>query len=202
MKKLIQVSAVFLAVCVMAMPSAFAVNSSTFTISATVASGASISVAPFKNTVAAGNELTGTSFSFGTLVDDAPANGTLRSSTTGGGNSSIIFLITGGNAGSAYTIRSTGTALTSGANTIPTGATTIVPVDNPGQGALVGTLGTAGTWVATGKTLYTSNAAGVQRTIQAHISVTDDPAAGFVAPAVTTGQASGTYSGTIFFTVA
>ena len=78
--------------------------------------------------------------------------------------------------------------------------TPIYATQDNGGAALVGTLGTKGSWVATDKVLYTSDAIGSIRTIQAIYSITDDPAAGASA-AVPVNQAGGSYSSAVTFTV-
>ncbi|HTL70290.1 MAG TPA: hypothetical protein VL404_03265 [Candidatus Eisenbacteria bacterium] len=185
--------------------SAFAasVSKPAVNVSAVVSSNLQLNMALYKNSVAVANDITaGNAMAFGTLKD--VGTGTLRSSTTGStGTGSVVALLSAISTGVPYTITQNGTALTSGVNTLPAGATTVVPVyapeDNGGQ-ALVGTLGTAGSWVNANKTLYTSNAAAAGRVIQAHYSVTDDPAAG-ATTGVPTSQAAGTYTATVTFTV-
>ena len=172
-------------------------------VSAEVSSTLQLNLALFKNSVDAANNITAANaMNFGTLQD--LGTGTLRSSTTGStGTGSVIAFISALSSGTPYTITQTGTQLTSGSNTLPAGACTVVPVyaaaDNGGQ-ALVGTLGTKGTWVATDKTLYTSNAAADVRQIQYHYSITDDSNAG-ATTGVPTNQAAGTYTATVTFTV-
>ena len=168
-------------------------------VSASVNGALTLSVALKKNS---STGATVTSMDFGQLVDIG--TGTLRSSpssTTATGN--VTAMISANSHGLPYTITQTGTTLSNGATTLPSGACTVVPVyaalDNGGA-ALVGALGTKGTWVASGKTLYTSDAAGSIRTIQAVYSVTDDPAAG-ATTGVPLNQAGGTYNGTVTFTV-
>ncbi|HTL70289.1 MAG TPA: hypothetical protein VL404_03260 [Candidatus Eisenbacteria bacterium] len=157
----------------------------------------------FKNSVAPANDITaGNAMNFGTLQDIG--TGTLRSTPAGStGTGDVIALISAVSTGNPYTITQNGTQLTSGSNTLPAGAQTVVPVyatqDNGGN-ALVGTLGTAGSWVNANKTLYTSNAAADTRLIQFHYSITDDPAAG-ATTGVPTSQAAGTYTATVTFTV-
>ena len=156
----------------------------------------------FKNTVTAANDITaGNIFNYGTL--QLNASGNLVSSTGGStGVASGIALISVSNNSLAWKLEQTGTAPTSGANTLPAGACTVVPVyaaaDNGGV-ANDGTLGTAGTWVATNKALFTSNANGKMRVIQAHYSITDDPAAGATS-FVSQDQKDGVYTNTVVFT--
>ena len=200
-----KVMAIAVAVFVLATQSAYAASISkpAVNVSAIVSSNLQLNMSLFKNSVTAANDITaGNIMDFGTLQNIG--TGTLRSSATGStGVGSVIALLSAVSTGVPYTISQNGTQLTSGSNTLPSGATTVVPVyatqDNGGQ-ALVGTLGTAASWVNANKTLYTSNAAADTRLIQAHYSVTDDPAAG-ATTGVPTSQAAGTYTATVTFTV-
>jgi hypothetical protein len=201
MKNLTKLVPVFVIVFLVASPSAFATTATSgpYTISASVDGTLTMSVALKKNS-STGAALT--SMDFGKLVDIG--TGTLRSSatsTTGTGN--VTAMISANSHALPYVISQTGTVLSNGVQTLPSGACTVVPglypADNGGA-ANVGTVGTAGTWVATGKTLYTSNATGDIRTIQAAYSVTDDSAAG-ATTGVPLNQASGTYNGSVTFTV-
>ena len=172
-------------------------------VSADVQQVLQINVTLFKNSVSAANQVTGTSINFGVLVD---SNGALISSANGNtGVGSIVALISAATSGRPYTITQTATQLSTGGASpaaIPAGAQTVVPVyiaiDNGGA-PLVGAMGTAGSWVGT-KTLYTSNAAGDVRVIQAHYAVTNDPAAG-ATESVPPNQPAGNYAANIAFTV-
>ena len=204
MNKLTTLAVLAIAVWALTTPVAFAATQSTapITITAQVNGALSISVNLFKNSVSVANDIPDNAINFGNLNNDL-GTGNLRSTTTGStGTGNVTALISAVSSGVQYTITQTGTQLTSGVNTIPSGATTVVPqyipADNGGA-ALVGTMGTNGSWVGT-KTLYTSNAAGALRVIQAIYSVTDDPAAGSTA-VVPLSQAAGTYAGTVTFTV-
>jgi hypothetical protein len=105
----------------------------------------------------------------------------------------------------AYVVSQTGQSLTNGTTTLPAGAQRVTPIyvaaDNGGAAMPVGAaLGTAGTWVATNKTLYDSeNTNAAERTIQAIYGLQADPAlgAGNFVPA---NQPAGNYTGTITFT--
>ena len=132
---------------------------------------------------------------------------TLRSSINGStGTGAVMAWITANTHGTPYSILSTGTALTSGTNSIPTGACTVVPVfaaqDNGGISMPSGAaLGVAGTWVANEKVLYHSElGTASMATIQAYYSITDDSATG-ATTAVLVSQPSGTYTGTVTITV-
>jgi hypothetical protein len=101
-----------------------------------------------------------------------------------------------------YTISQNGTSVSNGTATMPNGACKVTPTYNAadnGGAALVGTLGTAGTWVGT-RTLYTSNATGATRTISSFYGLIGDPAQG-AGNFVPESQAAGNYSGTVTFTV-
>ena len=138
---------------------------------------------------------------FGTLQG---GTGTLRSSTSGStGTGDVVVLISGVSSGLPYTITETSAApLTSGTNTVPPGACVVTPVyadaDNGGA-SLVGALGTPGSWVGT-RILYTSDAIGSIRTIQAHFAVVDTGTPG-ATENVPLNQPAGTYTGTVTFTV-
>ena len=201
MENLTKLVSVFVIVFLVASPSAFAATATSgpYTISASVDGTLTMSVVLKKNS---STGATVTSMDFGRLVDIG--TGTLRSSatsTTGTGN--VTAMISANSHGLPYTITQTGTALSNGTTTLPAGACTVAPgysaLDNGGA-AQVGALGAKGTWVASGKTLYTSDASGSVRTIQSVYSVTDDPAAG-ATTGVPMNQAGGTYNGTVTFTV-
>lgn len=145
------------------------------------------------------------SMDFGQLAETVPFE--LRSSTTSTtGTGSVVASVSANSHGLPYTIKQTGTALSNGTATLPSGACTVVPVyatqDNGGAALPAGaSLGTAGTWVANDKVLYASETgSAAMRTIQNHYSITGDPAAGATA-AVPINQAGGAYSGTVTFTV-
>lgn len=199
----------FVIVFLVASPLAYAasVSSSPYTVSASVDGSLTLSVALKKNS---STGVATSSMDFGKLTQFDYTDGctgsvssTLRSSatsTTGTGN--VTTMVTVNSHGLPYTVTQIGTALTNGTATIPAGASTVVtaysPLDNAGA-ALVGTLGTRGSWVGT-KTLYTSDAIGSMRTFQSIYSITDDPVAGATA-GVPLNQRGGTYNGTVTFTV-
>ena len=212
MKNLTKIVAIFVIVFSVASPSAFAATATSgpYTVSASVDGSLSLSVALRKNTS------TGpivSSMDFGKLVefsstdpiDPTKVYKALRSSatsTTTTGN--VTAMVNANSHGLPYTITQTGTALASGADSIPAGACSVITaystLDNGGA-AEVGTrsLASGGSWVGT-KTLYTSDGLGSIRTFQAIYSITDDPAAG-ATTAVPINQKGGTYSGTVTFTV-
>jgi hypothetical protein len=190
----------------MASSTAFAatVSSPSYPVSAVVDGSLSLTVTLRRNSTAGA---TTTTMNFGQLQELTV--GSLRSSVTGPGNTgtgSIVASVVANSHGLPYTITQTGTALSNGNVNLPAGACTVVPVyatqDNAGAAKpAAAVLGSAGTWVATNKALYTSEAgAAAMRAIQAHYSITDDPAAGSTA-AVPSSQAGGTYNGTVTFTV-
>jgi hypothetical protein len=204
MKKLIAVVTLVVTGIYLAVPSAFAAASSAgpYTVSAEVDGALSMTVVLKKNNSAGA---TITAMDFGKLVDIG--TGTLRSSPTSTtGTGSAVAFITANSHGLPYTITQTGTVLTSGVNTLPSGACTVVPVyataDNGGAAKPAGAVvGSAGTWVATNKAIYTSETGtAALRTVQAIYSVTDDPAAGATA-GVPLNQAGGTYTATATITV-
>ena len=203
MKKLIATATLIVTVLTFASPSVFAATSSSgpYTVSASVDGTLSMSVVVRKNS-SVGAIIT--AVDFGKLVDIG-AN-TLRSaatSTTGTRNATAM--ITANSHGLPYTITQTGTTLSNGTTTLPSGACTVVPVyatqDNGGLAKPAGAVvGTAGSWVGT-RTLYTSETGiAAMRTIQAVYSITDDPIAGATS-AVPLNQAGGNYSGTVTITV-
>lgn len=209
MKNLTKLVSLFVIVFLVASPSCFAATATSgpYTVSASVDGGLTLSVALKKNS---STGTTITSMDFGKLTQfdwtdpiSGAVSSTLRSSatsTTGTGN--VTCMISANSHGIPYTITQTGTAMSNGTTTIPSGAcpvtTAYSPLDNAGAG-LVGSLGTKGTWVGT-RTLYTSDSVGSIRAFQAIYSVTDDPAAG-ASSAVPLSQAGGTYNGTVTFTV-
>lgn len=171
-------------------------------VSATVLSDFRFNLALFKNSTT-GAVITNNTMDYGALGETTPSTGTLRSlatSTTGTG--SVVALLSVVSSSRVYSVTQTGTILASGANTLPAGACTFVPVYAPednGGAPLVGTLGTMGSWVGPNKTIYNSDSNGSSRLIQAYYSITDDPAAGATA-GVPLNQAAGTYTGTVTFT--
>lgn len=151
-----------------------------------------------------------TSMDFGTLMEfeNPDTHGkTLRSMKTGSTGTAAVLAWIGANShGAQYAIKQTGTALSSGASTLPEGACCVVPVYVEGDngGAAINpnaALGSKGTWVATDKLIYQSEPTPAQmRTLRAYYSITDDPKAGATS-AVLLGQPTGVYNGTITFTV-
>ena len=209
MNKLTKIAALVVAVLAAYSPISFAATESTpaINVSAQVGSALSITADLFKNSVSAPNDIADTTMNFGTLTTDLGGgvfSDNLRSSTQGStGTGSVVALVSAvSNAGTQYTITQTGTSMQSGGNSLPSGACTVVPVytdaDNNGQ-TIVGALGTPGSWIGT-RTIYTSNATGSGRVIQAHYSITDDPDAG-ATTGVPLNQPAGTYTGTVTFTV-
>ena len=198
MKKL----AVMLVVCMCYSPFVFADSASSpvFSSSAIVNGDLEIQVGLNQNSTTGP---TVSNMNFGTLNNDL-GTGSLRSTTTGStGTGSVAVRLSGNSSGVPYTITQTGTAPTNGGNIILAGACTVVPIyssaDNAGLG-LVGSMGAAGTWVATNKMLYTSDSAGSFRTIQCQYAITDNPAAGATA-SVPLNQPPGTYNASITFTI-
>ena len=203
MKKLTTTVVMFLTAIVLVTPSAFAATatSGTLNVSALVSGTLSMTVT-LRSGSSTGTILT-SPVSFGTLqvfTNTSTGGQTLRSSTVGGGIGDIVAMIAANSHGLPYTITQTGTM-----TGLPAGACTVVPVyatqDNGGAAKPASaTLGTAGTWVATGKTLYADTVGTALSTIQAHYSITDDNTAGATA-AVPINQAAGTYNGTWVITV-
>lgn len=203
MKKIMIFAMIVVTAAAMVSPVAMAATTSTPSIatSASVASNLTLNVVMKKNDFAGA---TVTSMNFGQLVDIG--TGTLRSSPTSTtGTGAVAAFITANSQGLPYTITSTGTAMSNGTTTLPSGALTVVPVyaaaDNGGQAKpAAAVVGSAGTWIGT-RTLYTSETGtAALRTIQAIYSVTDDPAAG-ATTGVPVSQAAGTYNGTVVITV-
>ncbi len=120
------------------------------------------------------------------------------------GTGAIHMFISANSHGVPYTVTQTGTALSNGTTTLPAGACNVVPVYsanvNGGLPMPAGaSLGTAGSWIAVNKTLYTSGPTGALRTFEAYYSITDDPAAGATG-SVPLFQQAGNYSGTVTIT--
>jgi hypothetical protein len=190
--------------CAFFAPSADAATATAgpFVTQASVAGGLTLAVVMKKNDF---NGATIPSMDFGQLTNIG--TGTLRSSpssTTGTG--AVDCFITANSQGLPYTITQTGTAVANGAAVLPAGACVVKAVyaaaDNGGlampSGAL---LGTASSWVSTGKLIYQSETGtALMRTVQAFYSITDDTTAGATS-SVPLSQTAGTYSGTVTFTV-
>lgn len=176
--------------------------SSTVNVSAEVRDDLTMSVKLFKNDITGANISAGGKMDFGELVDTG--TGTLRSSATSTtGTGAVLAYITVNSHGHPWTLKQTGTDLTSGGVTLERGSLAVKPiylgVDNNGNPD-DGLVGSAGTWAAVDKTLYASSAAGKMRTIRAYYSITDDPAAGASAPAIPLDKIAGSYTGTVTFT--
>jgi hypothetical protein len=116
------------------------------------------------------------------------------------------------NYGKAYEVKSTCTGLSSGANSLPAGSFALTPAYVAGDewspgvpqgtqptGAVLGSLGSA---VATGKSIYKSEASNASaRIIRAFYSIPTN--GGFTgAVPVPLSQATGTYTGTVTITIA
>jgi spore coat protein U-like protein len=203
MKQTAKLTAVLTALALLISPAVFAdvINSPAITVSAQVPSNLSLNVVLHQNT-SVGAVLP--SMDFGTLQPTASNN--LVSSAAGStGTGSVVALLSANTQGAPYVISQTGTALTraGGAETLPAGALQVTPVyaaaDNGGAAMPAGAvLGTQGSWVAAGKTLYDSEngSPAAIRVIQAHYAIIEG-AGGTVPP----NQAAGTYNGTVTFTV-
>lgn len=101
-----------------------------------------------------------------------------------------------------YTLTQNGSPVSNGSTALPQGACKVTPTYNAGDNggaSSVGTLGSTGTWVGN-RTLYTSDTAGSMRTVTVYYGLIGDPAAG-AGNFIPSNQASGSYSGTITFTV-
>ena len=203
MKKVIAFSLIVLTAATMVSPIAMAASTSTAPIvtSASVAAGLSLNVVLKRNDFSGA---TVTDMNFGQLVNIG--TGTLRSSPTSTtGTGAVVAFISSNSQGLPYTLTSTGTTMSNGTTTLPSGALNVVPIyaaaDNGGAAKPpAAVVGSAGSWVGT-RTLYTSETGAAQaRTIQAVYSVTDDPAAGATA-GVPLSQPAGTYNGTVVITV-
>lgn len=175
-------------------------NSGPYSVTASVNGAATLTVNLFKNDVSGPNTGPATALSFGQLQE---VDGTLRSSNTGTGAVSAAYLaqVTANTHGLPYTVKQTGTTVSSGANQLPNNglAMNVVYVASDNGNVTDGTVGSKDSWVGT-KTLYTSSPAGPLRTIRAYYAITPDPAVG-PGGAVPLDQPSGTYNGTITYTL-
>ena len=144
-----------------------------------------------------------TQMGFGTLKEFTnPSTGgkTLRSAV-----GFLVMLYPQGTT-APYHLDCSGAALTGpGGVTLPPGACTVKAgysaLDQcPGCKVGVGTVNpSGGTWIP-GYRIYDSDAAGDYQAIQAHLAITDDPSVG-ASGAVKIDQASGSYNGTVTFTL-
>ena len=152
---------------------------------------------------------------FGTLQIFTGSKGekTLRSSTSGStGTGSVVAMIYPSPCGGPYYIdvsSQNGPLTSAGGATIPPGACIVVPVyscydqwDPTMCIPLTGTMGTAAPWANAGTVtrIYTSDAVGNYRALEAHFAITDDPKDG-ATTGVPPDQIRGTYSGTVVFTM-
>lgn len=215
MKTLMTIAAFIVMVFTLALPAfATTVSLPAVPISASVDSSLTLTATIFKDSGAGpvGSALASINFGQLQVFTNTLTNGqTLRSSDTGTGAvmGGAVALISANSHGAHYVISETGTVLTSGSNTIPANACGMVPVyaaaDNGGNALPAGAaVGAKASWVtAVGNTIYNSEASNTaMRTVQAHFSITDDPAGGAQSGgAVLLNQAGGSYSGTITFTV-
>ncbi|HXV18537.1 MAG TPA: hypothetical protein VD883_00490 [Candidatus Omnitrophota bacterium] len=189
------------ALMVLSASSAFAASSSQgpFNITAAVNPTFSLTANLFVVNADGTTGASAASLAFGTLTNQG---GTLKpAAATGAYVAYLNALATDSALTTPYTITATSTALTAGANTIPSGACILTPVyiaaDN--GGVTDGTLGARDTWVGT-KTVYTSTASRPTRNVRAYFAITDDPALGSTA-VVPLSQPSGNYSATTTFTM-
>ncbi len=115
-------------------------------------------------------------------------------------------------AGRPYTVRQTGTALTSGSNTLPNNAWVFVPidlVDADGDGAADdplpagATIGTRVSANTASATWYSSGTGGKGVTIQSAYGVTGNPSAtpNPTGPLIPPDQPAGAYTGTVTWTL-
>jgi len=218
MKTLMTIATLIVIAFALATPAfATSVSTSALPVAASVDGGLSISATLFKDSTSGpvGNAISSINFGQLQVFSNTSTGGqTLRSSDTGTGAlmGGVVALVSANSHGAHYTISQTGTALTSGTNTIPAGACRMVPFysaselsNGVAQGAIPAgaSVGTAASWVtSTGNTVYNSeSSAAAMRIVQAHFGITDDPASGATA-AVPITQAPGTnYSGSVTFTV-
>jgi hypothetical protein len=182
---------------------AVSLSSTPVAVTADVKDDMTMSLKLFKNDIT-GTEITaGGAMNFGELIDIG--TGTLRSSaasTTGTG--AVLACVTVNSHGKPWTLKQTGSDLTSGGASLERGSLVVkpvyLPVDNGGI-ANDGSIGGAGSWVASDRLLYSSSASGRMKTIRAYYSITDDPVAGAASPSIPLDKAAGTYTGTVTFTV-
>ena len=175
---------------------ATSVASNPVNVLATVDGPVSISFVMNENT---SDGVTLSSMNFGDLIANGGGN-TLHSTRN------VVMRITANTHGLPYVIKQTGSSLTTGSATIPTGSCVVKPLyvaaDNNGDSQPSGSqLGAAGSWVATDKVLYTSETgSAAMRTIQCIYSITSDSNNG-ATETVPADQPSGNYTSSITFTV-
>ncbi len=218
MKTLATITGFIVMVFTLAVSPAFAgsVSSSPIPVSASVDGSLTLTVALFKDSLSGPTGPQISAINFGQLqvfTNTSTGGQTLRSSDTGTGAvmGGAVALLSANSHGAHYTISQTGTALTNGTDTVPSGACRMVPVYSTGdllggnpQGSIPAgaSVGSPATWVSsTGNTIYNSESSNAAvRIVQAHFSVTDDPTTGATA-AVPTSQPGGSYGATVTFTV-
>lgn len=194
-KSILRIAAATLALAFTMLPNSFAVTqTTTVSVSAQVQSALAFDVILMKVNPTTNAETASASMAFG----DLKKNG------FGGLDAAQYFKVymTANTQSLPYTISQNGTAVSNGTTTLPNNACKVTPSYNPadnGNAALVGTLGTAGTWVGN-RTLYTSNATGAVRTITGFYGLIGDPSTG-AGNYVPESQATGNYAGTIVFTM-
>ena len=204
-RKWARIIAVLVAFLMLA-PSEFAAETAVKSIDtqAVVDGTLTVTVQLFKNDISGPDVTSSGRFDFGELKD--LGTGSLRSSANSStGTGSGLVLVTVNSHGVPWVLTETGTAMTSGANTLPGGALGMRPVYVAGDngGVVDGTLASPCCWVGpTARTVYTSTPAGPKRTIRIYHSITDDPNEG-AEPAkgvVPINQVPGSYSGAITYT--
>ena len=211
MKKLNLMVALLVIAGLIGAPVAFATAISTpsIPIKASVSGTLTLTVNLYKGSATGPTGSILTEINFGTLQEKTFVVGgvtykELRSDDAGG-MGEVIAMITANSHSTAYTISQVGTALTSGSNTIPAGASVCVPAyatqDNGGVAKpAAAVVGTAGSWVGS-RTIYTSEAApAAMRTVQAHYAITGDSASG-ATTACPLNQPAGNYVGSTVITV-
>jgi len=175
-------------------------NSPSYVVSAEVPGTFTLNLELHKNDISGGIV---SSMNFGELVD--VGTHTLRSSPTSTTlTGAVLAVLSASTHGAPYTIKQTGTALSSGTSVIPQGACCMKPVyvdsDNGFPIPSGASLGAAGSWVSTDKLIYSSEAGTAEaRVVRVYYAISDDPAAGST-EAVPLTHPAGSYSGIITFT--
>lgn len=194
-KSILKIGSAALALALTMLPNSYAATqSATVSVSAQIQSALTFDVKLYSVNPTTFAETATASMAFGEL----------KKNGFGGLDAAQYFKVylTANSQGLPYTITQNGTTVSNGTATLPNNACKVTPSYESGSNggaALVGTVGTAGTWVGN-RTLYTSNSSGAVRTINAYYGLVGDPAQG-AGNFVPENQASGTYSGTVVFTV-
>ncbi len=169
---------------------AYAGTTATFPMSAAVEPQLELTATVYEGNVGGP---TRTAMDFGTLVSDT-LGGALRA------DKFFTVYLSAVTSSRRYEILQTAAALTNGAVTLANGACITTPHDNGVTLPTGSVLGSRGSFVATDKLVYRSEAAGSAQSVAAAYAITNDPANG-ATEFISSDQPGGTYNSSVTFTL-